>query len=160
MVNRDCLWIDFALKYFNYQFNLKFHSFDSFIHLFGKKLDILYVLFGDHAYNCIRLSLSALNRRKIDSLIRNRTIIKCFSFYKNQFFRFYHYLLRYHFILQCFYSKCLIYYLHGWQKVVLLQIFYFLRKFIRRNACCWNSKTQHEYLHKVPVLLFLITDVA
>ena len=39
-------------------------------------------------YNCIRLSISVAIRLKIKSLIRSRTITKCFSFYKKRIYDF------------------------------------------------------------------------
>ena len=78
--------------------------------------------------NCIRLSLSAVNRMKIKSLIRNRT--KCFSFYENTFlilpvcsalpfyFQYFHY------------KRLISFGLSKSQKLFLRLFLTFLRKFI------------------------------
>ena len=59
-------------------------------------------------YNRTRLSISAVNRMKIKSLIRNRTVTKCFLFDEKSLLIFYRYVQWYHFIFQNFDSKCLI----------------------------------------------------
>ena len=59
-------------------------------------------------YNRTRLSISAVNRMKIKSLIRNRTVTKCFLFDEKALLIFYRYVQWYHLIFQNFDYKCLI----------------------------------------------------
>ena len=59
-------------------------------------------------YNRIRLSLSAVNRMKIKSLIRSRIITKCFTFYEKSIFLVLPICSGFPFYFQYFDCKCLI----------------------------------------------------
>ena len=91
-------------------------------------------------HNRIRLSLSAVNRMDIKSLIHSRTVTKSFSFYKIHIFDFTTIFCNIvHFIFQYVDSVCFISYLIMCFKLALIWNFNFFAKVYPANyLIIWN----------------------
>ena len=86
----------------------------------------------------MRLSLSAVNRMKTKNPICNRTITKCFLFYKNNILGFTTMFCRV--IFQYFDYKCLIYRLNGWQKLTLSWAFCLFWQILYHKLLCCQKR--------------------
>ena len=118
---------------------------------------------GGHGYgmlqpnNRIRLSVLDVNVRnhmKIKCFIRNRIITMCFSFYEKHISNF-----TTMFCNIIFFSKCLVYYFEGRQKLVTSQFFTFIAKLYPANYFLVEIR-KHNTNFSIfsSLLLFIIAD--